>query len=584
MQNVKIRQQTETTATITGYTVIFGGKDLQGETFNKNTEFYLDNYQNVPLFYDHSMGTFKHKIGNVKSVTADEVGLFVEAELDKSADYVEGVLRLIGADVVGMSSGTLSHIAQRKNTDITTWPLGEVSLTVIPAEHRTIGHVQALKTLAQDDSLKALLSEVADEATVHDATVETTAIEIVNDYSTNGDTTMSEEKEKVAFDERMDAMEAKFTAQIGRVVDFMESSPAMKRQKAVAPDSETDHAEVKSFGDWLVAVKRGNMKRLTQVYGTKFEGHSTKDVAELGLTTGGALVPDTFHAQLLQIVQQQSRLYNLVTRQMVPTVSGTFPSLDNYTAVTANVGNSPFSGGVSSAYTAEGATLTETQPTFKDLSYRLNKVGGYVEVSNEMISDSAVAMEGLLMNLFGIADANKIDHYILNGSGVGEPLGFLNSPAAIGVAPANNNVFAIADALAIYDRFYPFAGGAPVWFIPPGMMNEIALFETTAGGGIFQANIGAGMTNTLYGYPLVQCMHMPAPNSDDVLLIDPKSYILFEQGGLMVDFSEHAAFTSDKGTWRFKRRMDGKMWLNSAVTPSNGGSTLSPAVYHADAP
>ena len=572
MQNVKIRQQTETTATITGYTVIFGGKDLQGETFNKNTEFYLDNYQNVPLFYDHSMGTFKHKIGNVKSVTADEVGLFVEAELDKSADYVEGVLRLIGADVVGMSSGTLSHIAQRKNTDITTWPLGEVSLTVIPAEHRTIGHVQALKTLAQDDSLKALLSEVADEATVHDATVETTAIEIINDYS-NGDITMSDEQaEKIGeLEKRANDTEVKFN----QLMDMMINSPASKRAKMVAPDSTTDHPEVKSFGDFLIAVKNKNHARLTKVY------NSTKDILEGGGTTGGYLVPDEFMARLLQVNKATNNLVNMVTRLPVNSVSGNIPSLDNYTAVTANVGASPFSGGMLSTQTAEGGTLTETQPTFKEVTWRLEKVGGYTEVSNEMVADSAIAIEMLLTNLIGITQANKLEYYILNGTGAGQPTGILNSPAAVGVAAGSGGTFTLADTLNIMDRFMPI-GGSPIWVMTPGMMVEYAQFETSGGGGVFQANIAAGMPNTLYGYPIVHSMHMPPPNDNDVLLLDPTSYVLFEKGNLSIDFSEHVSFLTDKGTWRFTQRCDGKMWLNSAITPSNGGSTLSPAVFNDD--
>jgi HK97 family phage major capsid protein len=487
-----------------------------------------------------------------------------------------------------MSSGTLSHIAERKNTNITEWPLGEVSLTVIPAEPRTITNV-VIKQLADNDSLKTLLPENWLKQLAQDVTADESAVEVLQDYSNHGDDEMSAElaaKNAEAIS-RLEQSQSDISDSINLLLDKLENSSVAKNAKHVAPQSETDHADVKSFGDWLLALRYKNTRRLTEVYGTKFEGASNryqKDIAESALTTGGALVPDEYQATLLQITNQQSSLYNLVRKQAVGSVSGTFPSLDNYTAVSANVGDSPFAGGVTSAYTAEGAALTETQPTFKDLSYRLNKVGGIVEVSSEVIADSPIAIQQMLLNLFGIADANKLDYYILRGTGAGEPEGILNSAAAIGVAPGVGGTFTLADTLSIMDRFMPFGGGNPVWVVPPGMMNEIAQFETSGGGGVFQANIAAGMPNTLYGYPIITNMHMPAPDQDDVLLLDPQSYIMFDDGrGLVVDVSEHVAFNNDKLTWRFKRRCDGKMWLNSAVTPSNGGSTLSSAVYHADA-
>jgi hypothetical protein len=53
---------------------------------------------------------------------------------------------------------------------------------------------------------------------------------------------------------------------------------------------------------------------------------------------------------------------------------------------------------------------------------------------------------------------------------------------------------------------------------------------------------------------------------------------------MAVAFSEHAAFTTDKGTWRFTKRLDGQPWLSGAITLADpqGSYTVSPFVYHND--
>ena len=218
-----------------------------------------------------------------------------------------------------------------------------------------------------------------------------------------------------------------------------------------------------------------------------------------------------------------------------------------------------------------------------NIEYRVHKIGGYVEVSNELIADSPESIEALLTSLFGIAVGARNERNILRGTGVGEPLGILNAPSVIGVTTATDNVFALADALSMRSRFKS-VGGSPVWIIHPGIWPDIGVFETSAGGGVWMANQAASMPSSLLGYPILESEHMPAPNTDDVILADLSAYVLFERQALSIAFSEHAAFTTDKGTWRFTVRNDGQPWLKSAITLADpGGSfTVSPFVYHND--
>ena len=125
-------------------------------------------------------------------------------------------------------------------------------------------------------------------------------------------------------------------------------------------------------------------------------------------------------------------------------------------------------------------------------------------------------------------------------------------------------------------------GGTPVWTIHPGIWPDIGDFETSSGGGVFQANMQAALGNNLLGSPIQQSEHLPQDdNSGCVLLADFRAYLLFERSGLSIAFSEHAAFTNDKGTWRFTQRLDGMPWVLSAITLADpqGSYTVSPFVY-----
>ena len=169
---VKILKQDEATATVGGYGVVFGGKDLEAETFTKDTDYMLDLVPEKLVLYDHAQRSdIGHKIGMVAndSISVDETGLWIQAELDKSAEYVGAVLKLVEAGALGWSSGSVAHLARRANGVIKTWPIVEFSLTPTPAEPRTLG-VELIKSLAETNpEFKAFLPEAGQETCDEDA-------------------------------------------------------------------------------------------------------------------------------------------------------------------------------------------------------------------------------------------------------------------------------------------------------------------------------------------------------------------------------------------------------------------------------
>lgn len=591
MNTLKILSEDDNTAIIGGYGVVFGGVDLDGETFTAETDFMLDLAPEKLVFIDHSegstvtidgkavkLGAIDDPVGKVIEVTPDDIGLYMRLQVEKSNRYWSVVNAMLATGKAGLSSGTIGHLARRKGNRIVRWPIIEESITLTPAEPRTVGveRLKAVKELNPD--LEAIIPEADGSPAENDATEggERTAapvIEIVESDVTEV-TDMSGENQTDPRDGEIKAL----SDRVNQLVELMENSPALKRAGYTTDDGGAADPTHKSFGDFLLAIKRGDTKRLKMVYG------ATKDMAEAAGASGGYLVPQEHSNSLIAAAEQASPIYARVMKQPVQSDAGEYPALDQFNAPTAGAGNTAWAGGVVATAKAEGATLAETQPTFVNLEWRLHKLGGYVEVSNELIADSPISIEALLRNLFGTAISARNERNILRGSGVGEPLGILNADCTIGVTTASDNVFAYADALGMLARFKEMRGPT-VWIASQTLIPDIGALSVASGSPVVWAgNLAQGLPSTLLGYPLLFSQHMPVANTDDILLADLGSYVMFEKGGLSIAYSEHAAFTADKGTWRFTVRNDGMPWVKNAITLADpgGATTVSPFVYHND--
>lgn len=149
MNNLKAVSESASELRVGNYMVLFGGKDLAGEFFTKSTNFN-SNYTDLGLLYvDFEHGFDVDEMGNdpsnvlgvvdYKSARVDEKGIYVERILNRRADYMRFLEKLIHAGVIGTSSMAVPKQTARKNTgEITEWPLMRDTLTVTPMEPRMV--------------------------------------------------------------------------------------------------------------------------------------------------------------------------------------------------------------------------------------------------------------------------------------------------------------------------------------------------------------------------------------------------------------------------------------------------------------
>lgn len=374
---------------------------------------------------------------------------------------------------------------------------------------------------------------------------------------------------------------------VGEALKRLEQLPVERRGGVVvggvSPDGGMADKEVKTFGDFLMAVKRGDVKRLHGVYGSRVEtrdGSIKAAQAEGAGSTGGYLVPAEFLPRLLQIAAENAIVRSRAYIQPMNSSTLNIPALDQ--SGTAGAGKSNFFGGMVASWTGEAGTLSETSAEFNQVTLVANKLGGYTLASNELMEDSAVALESLLANMMGRTIGWYEDYAFLRGNGVGQPLGVVNAPAAKSVTRAGGgNAFDYADVTGMLKVLLPSSQGNAVWILHPYLLPDVAALQQTNNTMVtFSQNLRDGLPTRLMGLPIIWSEKVAAPGSaGDVILADFSYYVIGDRRSLAIASSEHYKFLNDQMTWRFTHRVDGQPWIKAPITLADNTNTVSPFVY-----
>ena len=342
------------------------------------------------------------------------------------------------------------------------------------------------------------------------------------------------------------------------------SKEIVRRFTPGGENPKTDDSKFKSFGEMLRAAKyQPNDARL------KALGEGTD-------SAGGFLVPEEFKATLLARSLERS-----VVRPYATVIPMTRDTL-NIPKVVETSHASHLYGGIIAYWLEEAGTKTATDPVFGQVKLIPKKLTGYTFASDELLADSAIALEALLAQQFGAAIGWYEDLAFLRGSGVGQPLGVFNSGAVITPTRAVASQVALADLANIVARMYPDSlyGPNTIWILSPAVLAQLIQLVATVITWIPSSGGAAGrIPATIMGMPFAVTEKVPTlGTTGDIGLYDLSYYLIGDRQDLRMDSSMHVRFTTDETAWRFVERVDGQPWVDSAFTPYNGGNTLSPFV------
>jgi HK97 family phage major capsid protein len=320
----------------------------------------------------------------------------------------------------------------------------------------------------------------------------------------------------------------------------------------------------KNMGEFFLKVKKNP--------------HEVKDLAEGAGDTGGYLVPEEFSREILKVELENSVVRSAGARTInMTTPIMRIPALN----MASNAAGSMY-GGVTAYWTAENAAKTESEPDFKRVNLEPKKLCGYTESSDELVDDAIVSMGNLLSDMFGEVLAFEEDYAFLTGDGVGKPQGITVAPCFITVSRNSGSIIVTADVIDMLARFKGNMSRA-TWIVNQSALPYIYKLLDENDNYIWHpgnsGSIATSAPGTLYGIPIRVTEKVPAVGTTgDLMLCDFGYYLIGDRQGLRVEESMHYKFKNDQKVWRMVKRVDGQPWLDSAITPRAGGSTLSPFV------
>lgn len=294
---------------------------------------------------------------------------------------------------------------------------------------------------------------------------------------------------------------------------------------------------------------------------------------------GGFLIPETLRSTLLSVALETAVVRPRAMVVPMESLRVPFPAVDD-----TSHASSVF-GGIVAYWTQEGAAATESQARFGQVVLEAGKLTVYCEVPNELISDSGLSFEAFLSQVLPQAISFYEDDAFLNGNGVGQPLGALNATAAVSVAAESGQTATTIvweNVIKMYARMLPGSLNRAVWVVSPDTFPELAtmaLSVGTGGAAVWLPDGTGAPTMTLLGRPVIVSEKATTLGTvGDINFVDFGYYLVGDRQAMSVTSSPHFKFSSDKTAYKVVERVDGRPWLSSAITPKNGGNSLTPFV------
>ena len=353
---------------------------------------------------------------------------------------------------------------------------------------------------------------------------------------------------------------------LGDEIKRLEDQMAMDAQLSAATSTPVQMAP---------GQKKGAMNPIaTDEYNKAFWANMRGDVSlevrnALSVGTdanGGYTVPDEFHRQLLEALEENNIFRGLAN--VIRTNSGT-----RTIPIAADNGKA--------SWVEEGNAITESDLTFSVQTLSAYKLSSLVKVSNELLNDSAFDIGAHIAKRFGVRFGNAEEDAFINGKGVSsnpasvpsEPTGILTTLATPSVKTANSGAISFDDVFKLF-----YALKSPYRKKAKFLCNETALLQLMLlkdknDQYLWKPGLEIGKPDTILGHEIYTSTYMPALEGDTtndagkkVLLFGDFSYywIADRTNRTMKRLNELYAVTDQVG-FIGTQRVDGKLILPEAM-------------------
>lgn len=243
-------------------------------------------------------------------------------------------------------------------------------------------------------------------------------------------------------------------------------------------------------------------------------------------------------------------------------------------------------GGVQSYWLGEGDAATATKPKFRIIELDLKKLMSIMYVTDELLQDQT-ALESIATTAFSEEIVFMTEDAMIEGDGVGKPLGIINAPCLVTVAKDQGQAagtLSLNNVLNMWSRMWIRSRKNAVWFINQDVEPQLYQLSQIVGtGGMPMYFPPGGISAAPYAQllarpviPIEYASTLGAPG--DIILADFSQYVLADKRGMQAATSMHVRFLTDEMTFRFVYRVDGQPLWHTSLTPFKGSNTKSPFV------
>ena len=290
---------------------------------------------------------------------------------------------------------------------------------------------------------------------------------------------------------------------------------------------------------------------------------------EMSDPDGGNLIPPGFVKSVFDKARFRNTPLSRVRVVNVSSPSGMWPSI----AESSRVDGSRW-GGLLSYWENEAQQLTGTFPTLANNQYRCKKLTALVPVTDELFADSAL-LEPFLDEVVPKEFMYQTNEAVVNGNGVGRPLGVVNNPATItvpkDVGQATHSV-TYANLQAMWTQSHGPSRANMCWYAQEDIDPESVVPPV----GTATAWAPPTESPSLKGrpfLPLENCQAIGTPG--DVVLGDWSQYALAFLG-MRKTISMHFHFDRYESYFRYTWRVDGQCLWYTPLTPPHSTIPKSP--------
>jgi predicted phage gp36 major capsid-like protein len=249
------------------------------------------------------------------------------------------------------------------------------------------------------------------------------------------------------------------------------------------------------------------------------------------------------------------------------------------------------SGGIQAYWEGEGKQIAQSKLNLESSTLRLNKLTALVPVTEELLED-APTLDSYLRRKVPEKFDFAVNLAIVQGNGVGRPIGILSAPATVSVAKETSQVadtVLTENILKMYSRMYGACRATAIWLINQDIEPQLNIMmlrvlnaagnEYVGGGPVYTppGGLSASPYATLLGRPVIPTEACETlGDKGDIIFADLTRYLTaVKTGGIRQDVSIHLWFDYDMTAYRFIFRVGGMPWWGSAISPRDGSNTRS---------